>query len=382
MFLMMPSIKIGLGIAIFLFALMLGILAVERGTNRNLASLFDALWYVLVTITTIGYGDITPTTVPGRLIAMIIMIGGIVVFGTVSGKIASMLFEHQQRKDRGLLTMNRKKGHFIICGWQEGMDEILDGILGANLDLYPSDIVLVNSAPQESLEAILHARRFQGINFVSGDFSEEETLTRANVLEARRILILSDYSRQFSAMERDSRTVLAVLLVKKLNRALYVTAELLDEHFRKHLESEHCDEIILTRTYEQRLVISASTGTGMSHVLEKLFCGIGGQGLSIAEIPEEFEGKQFSQLAAYFIGEGKGILAGLLENTGNFYIRKKEALSDAQKNPDISGVVENLKRVKEMKSNKTVLAPPPEYPVQRNARAILVRPVIDGEDDR
>jgi len=379
MFLMMPSIKIGIGIAVFLFTLMLSILAVERGTNKNLASLFDALWYVLVTITTIGYGDITPTTVPGRLIAMIIMIGGIVVFGTVSGKIASMLFERQRKKDRGLLTMNRKKGHFIICGWQEGMDEILDGILGANPDLFPADIVLVNLAPKEALEAILHASRFAGINYVSGDFSEEETLTRANVLGARRILILSDYSHPYSAMERDSRTVLAVLLVKKLNRSLYVTAELLDEHFRKHLESEHCDEIILTRNYEQRLVVSASTGTGMSHVLEKMFCGVGGQGLAIAEIPEEFVGKPFSLLASHFTAEGKGILAGILENTGNFFVRKKEALSEAQKNPDISGVVQNLKKVKEMKSNKTVLAPPPDYPVQKNARAILVRPVLDEE---
>jgi len=379
MFLMMPSIKIGIGIAVFLFTLMLSILAVERGTNKNLASLFDALWYVLVTITTIGYGDITPTTVPGRLIAMIIMIGGIVVFGTVSGKIASMLFERQRKKDRGLLTMNRKKGHFIICGWQEGMDEILDGILGANPDLFPADIVLVNLAPKEDLEAILHASRFAGINYVSGDFSEEETLTRANVLGARRILILSDYSHPYSAMERDSRTVLAVLLVKKLNRSLYVTAELLDEHFRKHLESEHCDEIILTRNYEQRLVVSASTGTGMSHVLEKMFCGVGGQGLAIAEIPAEFVGKPFSLLASHFTAEGKGILAGILENTGNFFVRKKEALSEAQKNPDISGVVQNLKKVKEMKSNKTVLAPPPDYPVQKNARAILVRPVLDEE---
>lgn len=379
MFLMLPHIKIGIGIAVFLFALMFGMLAVERGTNQNLTSLFDALWYVLVTITTIGYGDITPTTVSGRLIAIVIMIGGIVVFGTISGKIASMLFERQRKKDRGLLSMNRKKGHFVICGWQEGMDEILDGILSANPELVPSDIVMVNLAPQESLEAILRASRFTGINYVSGDFSEEETLMRANVLGARRMLILSDYSRPYSAMERDSRTVLAVLLVKKLNRALYVTAELIDEHFRKHLESEHCDEIILTRSYEQKLVVSASTGTGMSHVLEKLFCGIGGQGLAIAEIPENFVGKPFSQLAAHFSAEGQGILAGILENTGNFYSRKKEALSEAQKNPDISGVVENLKKVKEMKSNRTVLAPRPEYPVQKNARAILVRPVLDGE---
>ena len=66
-------------------------------------------------------------------------------------------------------------------------------------------------------------------------------------------------------------------------------------------------------------------------------------------------------------------MIGLLENTGNFYLRKQEALGEAQKNPDIAEIVNDLKKAKEMKSNRTVLAPESTYAVKAHAKAILIR---------
>lgn len=366
------SFLIVLGLMVFFFILMIFLLLVERKDNHSLVTLFDSLWYTLVTITTIGYGDIVPVTVPGKLIAIIIMTSGVVIFGSVSGKIASILFDLQQKKDKGLLKLKNKKNHFIICGWKHDMDSMLHGILKANPHMSPSDIVLVNSASQEELYPILSNIVFRGLNFINGDFSEEETLLRANISDAEKILVLSDFSKNYSPMEMDSRTVLAVLVIKKLNRKIYVAAELIDEKFQKHLENEHCDEIILSKTYERRLIVSASSGTGISHVLDNMLGGDEGQGLSIVDIPLTFINQTFGELFGYFQENNNGILIGLLENTGNFYLRKQEALAEAQKNPDISGIVSNLKKVKEMKSNRTVLAPEKKYTIKKYSRAILV----------
>lgn len=360
---------------------MIALLTFEQTTNDKMRTLFDALWYTLVTITTIGYGDITPITVPGKLIAIIIMISGIVVFGTVSGQIASILFSRQQKKDKGLLKLKNKKEHFIICGWKPDMETMLNGILSANSDLVPSDIVLINTAGEEELFPILSNNAFRGINFINGDFSEEETLMRANIMEAEKILVVSDFSKNYSPMERDSRTVLAVLIIKKLNRTIYVAAELIDDKFKKHLENEHCDEIILSKIYETRLLVSASSGTGISHVLDKMLGSKEGQGLHIADIPIGNIGKSFGELYEFYENAGIGILIGLLENTGNFYSRKQEALSEAQKNPDIGAIVSNLKKVKEMKSNRTVLAPIKKYTVKKYSRAIIVSTSLDGEGE-
>ena len=202
---------------------------------------------------------------------------------------------------------------------------------------------------------------FRGINYVSGDITDEDTLDRAGIKTAERVLILSDRSRAGSMMEQDSRTVLAVLLIKKINRRFYVAAELADDKFRRHLETEHCDEIILTAEHERRLIVSASSGTGVNHVLETMLGISGAGGLSVSEIPDDCRGIPFGELAEHYRERGEGILIGLLENTGNFYLRKQEALGEAQKNPDIAEIVNDLKKVKEMKSNRTVLAPERPY---------------------
>jgi voltage-gated potassium channel len=367
------SVRVGIFLSLFFLALMIAVLSVEHSTNNKMLTLFDAFWFTIVTITTIGYGDVTPVTVPGKLITVLILTSGIIVFGAVSGQIASILFSRQQKKDKGLLNMKNKRDHVIICGWKPDMDEMLRGILAANPDIIPSDIILVNTAGEEELYPILSNAVFRGINYINGDFSDEETLLRANLPEAVKILVLSDFSKKYSSMEMDSRTVLAVLLIKKLHKTIYVAAELIDDKFRKHLENEHCDEIILSKTYERRLIVSASSGTGVSHVMDKLLGGPEGQGLHIMDIPADLINRTFGELYDYFQVRESGILIGLLENTGNFYSRKQEALAEAQKNPDIAGVVSNLRKVKDMKSNRTVLAPGQKYTVKKYSRAILVK---------
>ncbi len=363
---------LSLGISFLLIILMVLILAVERDSNASLNTLFDSLWYTLVTITTIGYGDITPITIPGKLIAITIMFSGVIIFGAVSGQMASILFDRQQKKDRGFLKLKNSKNHFIICGWKPDLEIILSGILRSNPDLEPSEIVLINSAKEEDLFSILSSARYSGIHFINGDFTEEDTLVRANIAKASKILILSDYSKNYSVMEMDSRTVLAVLSIESLNRKIYIGAELIDEKFRKHLESARCDEIILGKNYERKLLVSASNGTGISHVLNSLLSEEEGTGITISDINAGFIDKTFGELSDWYRDNSREILVGLLENTGNFYQRKEEALGEAQKDPDISKIVENLKKVKELKSNRTVLAPGRSYHIRKHCRAIVI----------
>ena len=109
----------------------------------------------------------------------------------------------------------------------------------------------------------------------------------------------------------------------------------------------------------------------MSHVLNSMFGD--NHGLTIVPVPKEFIMRPFEDLCAHYDRSGAGIVIGLLENTGNYFLRKQEALSEAQKNPDITEVVNNLKKVKEMKSNQTVLAPEKKYTVKNYSRAIIVQ---------
>lgn len=360
----------GIILILTLLLIMFVIFISEQETNSQINTVFDAIWYTLVTITTVGYGDIAPSSLIGRIAAMVLLIAGVAIFGALSGKFASFLFERQQKKDRGLLKMTNMKNHFLILGWKPNFSKILEGILYANPEIPADKMVLLNNAPLSEMEVIKSDERFKTINFLRGDFTDEDTLLKAQLATAERAIILADSSENFSTLEIDSRTVLAVITIKNLNPKIYCVAEILDTKFEKHLNLAHCDEIILSSDYEQNLLVKASAGKGMSHILRELISDDTDSGIKIEDIPEKFIGKPYSEYKN--LNNSKDILIGLLENTGNFYKRRKEALAEAQKNPDIEKIVSNLKKVKTLKSNEPHFAPDDEYLIPANAKAIFI----------
>jgi len=86
--------------ALLIFVASLAILDAERtAPGAHITSFGDALWWALVTITTVGYGDLYPVTVTGRLIAAGVMLGGIGLIGVVTATLASWIVENVARRD-------------------------------------------------------------------------------------------------------------------------------------------------------------------------------------------------------------------------------------------------------------------------------------------
>lgn len=75
-----------------------GVFIFEADANKSIGSFGDALWWAVVTATTVGYGDVSPVTLEGRLIAVVLMITGIGVIGIFTATVATHFFE-QDRSD-------------------------------------------------------------------------------------------------------------------------------------------------------------------------------------------------------------------------------------------------------------------------------------------
>ncbi|MGG7465903.1 potassium channel family protein [Plantibacter sp. YIM 135347] len=85
----------GLSYAVmYVYVIALTVLAVERtAPNATIVSFGDAVWWACVTIATVGYGDFAPVTVVGRMLAVLLMAGGVAIIGTASATIVSYLSE-------------------------------------------------------------------------------------------------------------------------------------------------------------------------------------------------------------------------------------------------------------------------------------------------
>lgn len=85
-----------------------------KDPNSNIHSATDAIWWVFVTISTVGYGDHYPVTIAGKLLAAVIIFCGVGLFGMVAGLVSSVIIDPQKQKEK-----NEKKHR---KEWQQMLD--------------------------------------------------------------------------------------------------------------------------------------------------------------------------------------------------------------------------------------------------------------------
>lgn len=85
-------------VVMFIYVIALSVYSVERSApGGNITSFGNAVWWACVTMATVGYGDYYPVTVPGRMLAVLLMMGGVAIVGTASATIVSYLNDRTRR---------------------------------------------------------------------------------------------------------------------------------------------------------------------------------------------------------------------------------------------------------------------------------------------
>ena len=363
-------------ILFLLFFVVAGVAAVfiESQYNDEFSSILDGIWWSIITFSTTGYGDMVPVTLAGRILAILTIFLGIGAMSLLSGALASFLVERNTRARSGLMEFKGLRDHLIICGWREDMKEILQDILRASTDLDADHLVIVSNVESEKVEALQNEDELHGLKFVRGDYYSETGLQRANVRQARKVVIIADALESSAVSEVDSKTVMAVLTAKNLARDVYVTAEILDRKYESYLKHVQCDEILFSRDFARQMLASSSATNGLSHVVQELL----GQGesrsrLQTFDIPPAFVNGPYSEFRKSLTSNGNNrLLLGVLVNTGSPNAMKMEALRAAQKTSDVSQLIANMQKVKGLEVNQPVLLPDDDYQIQRHSLAIVL----------
>ncbi|MFW6338008.1 MAG: potassium channel family protein [Alkalispirochaetaceae bacterium] len=359
--------------ALFFALASVSIYLFELGRNQQFIDVMDGLWWAIITFSTTGYGDKVPVTTGGRLVAVLTILIGVGGMSLLSGTLASLLVDRNTKARRGLMDFRKVKGHLIICGWKEDMKEILLSILRASSEYESEGVVIVSNVEPERVEELKEDENLRGLKFVRGDYFSELALRRANVSQARKVLILADTLESSAVSEVDSKTVMTVLTCKALAKDVYVTAEVLDKKYESYLKHAQCDEILFSRDFSRQMLASTSVTNGMSHIIYDLLTSDeSGSKLLTEPIPQRFVNGSYGEFRASFGETSSRLLLGVLENTGSPNRMKMEALRDAQKTSDVSQLVSNLQKVKGLEVNNPIFLPEDDHTVQRHSLAIVL----------
>ncbi|NOG83629.1 MAG: cag pathogenicity island protein Cag26 [Planctomycetes bacterium] len=257
--------------------------------------IIDALWWSFVTITTVGYGDIAPSTIGGRITGIVVMVFGIGILGMFTATIASAFVTGKIKEGKGVIDV-KVKDHFLICGWSYKAKEII-AELRADKKVRDKPIVLVADIPEKPFED-------ENTYFIRGEMSAE-TAKKANLEAASVVIILSDES--LDSYARDAKAVLNTLTIRTLNPNAYVCLEITDAKNRQHGRMAGADEIIVVGELSCNLLVQAALDNGITRIITELVSNQFGNELYKIPSPENLIGQRFVDVLLFLKSEHDAI---------------------------------------------------------------------------
>ena len=314
----MKKENLGRLLAVTFFILAVGTLGMSLFERDNIESISDAVWWSFVTITTVGYGDLYPQSIGGRIIGVVVMIFGIGFLGMFTATIASAFVERKMQQNRGLKALKGLKNHILLCGWNYSADEVISEI---HADDRERDIAIIANLDESPMEG-------HHIHFVRGDPADLDKLEMACFRTAGTAIVLHDESSKGNA--RDGQAVLTVLAIKHERSDIYVCVQIMDENNAEHCHRAGADEVIVTGGLTAKLMGQATLDHGVTKIVSELLSNKYGNQFYKLKCPEKYVGTTFKSVFSVFKEDYDGIIVGiekvdkLLTNPSGDVLLKKD----------------------------------------------------------
>lgn len=192
------------GLSIYVILLFLLVLAEQQSQGSSINNFFDALWYSIVTFSTVGYGDMYPLSIWGRVIAFLFMFFSIGFLGFIVGKIADVFRKQSEKRRLGLMGTDFIN-HIIIIGWDSFAMDVTTQLINADKKVgiitnNKDDIDTINQyfCPKEVFVCISDINKFKSLDLL-------------NVVRASAIFLNNG---------NDSDKLVSILSIKKILPAM------------------------------------------------------------------------------------------------------------------------------------------------------------------
>jgi voltage-gated potassium channel len=229
-------------------------------------SFTDAIYYATVSLSTTGYGDITPVTTQARMVnAFVITPLRVAFLVLLIGTTIEVLATEGREIFRAARWRKHMDDHVVVIGYGTKGRSAVDTLINNGTD--KESIIIVD--PSNAALGDAHA---DGLAVVTGDATRREVLRRAGVQRARQVIITTN---------RDDSTVLCALNVRQLNPDTYVIAAVREQNNVPLVRQSGADSVITSSDAVGRLLGLSSLSPTLGSVMEDLLTY--GEGLEVAE---------------------------------------------------------------------------------------------------
>ncbi len=192
----------------------------------EVGSFLDSFFFTLITVTTVGYGDIVPITTAGKILAIAIILAGVgsamvLLQSTFEGLVGKRIREELNLPDK----KTDKRNHHIVCGW---------GKVGKAIEHHlktEEQVFVIVEKDESKIDRMVE----KGLSVIAGDVRQEEILEKAGIRTAGSLYATMD----------DATNVFVTLTAKLMNPKIRVVSKSDDaSHNMEKLKKAGADEIV------------------------------------------------------------------------------------------------------------------------------------------
>ena len=192
-------------------------------SNLEGLSFFDAVYWAITTSSTVGYGDYSPLTTHGKLLAMVVMVSGVALLGYLVSILSNTLVSLNMNRIMGL-SGTRRKNHVILLGWNKVAMECLNELITEG-----EKVVVVSNENDPKINT------YKGVQFILGRCEEITTLEKAGVRRAKAVIV---------AMREDADVILAVSKVRIIDKEVPIYGRIDNLRYKEVAIKAGCHRVV------------------------------------------------------------------------------------------------------------------------------------------